>query len=250
MMWFSRFILFASLLHAVASFAADGFYAVLGVSSSATADEIKTAYRKRAFEFHPDRNPSPSAVTEMQKVNEAYDVLSNPEKRLRYDQSLSFSNRSGTFYGNSVRPEPAGPRPPDPSEVVVQDVAKKRGLSSTEMMDAALESMDRHMVSEREAARQISNIWSRTGNWAQFSGGRAEVTEAVFMAGFVQLKKLEHRIPDFDFYYNFGMRYLSTELRDDPGMRDWILGFATLLRDEDWRTWKRVKCSNYLRPPR
>ena len=63
------------------------YYEVLGVSKSASAEEIKSAYRKLAMKWHPDRNPdNPEAKEKFQEASEAYEVLSNPEKRQRYDQ--------------------------------------------------------------------------------------------------------------------------------------------------------------------
>ena len=63
------------------------FYEILGVTKSASADEIKKAYRKTAMQYHPDRNPGDKAAEEkFKEAAEAYDVLSNPEKKSRYDQ--------------------------------------------------------------------------------------------------------------------------------------------------------------------
>lgn len=62
-----------------------GYYARLGVSPSASAADIKAAFRRRALELHPDRNPSPRATQEFQHLNEAYSVLSDPEARAEYD---------------------------------------------------------------------------------------------------------------------------------------------------------------------
>ena len=63
------------------------FYEVLGISRSATPDEIKKAYRKRALQFHPDRNPGDAeAESNFKEAAEAYEVLSDTDKRARYDR--------------------------------------------------------------------------------------------------------------------------------------------------------------------
>ena len=63
------------------------YYEVLGVEKGASADEIKRAYRKSAMKYHPDRNPGDKTAEEkFKELGEAYEVLSNDEKRQRYDQ--------------------------------------------------------------------------------------------------------------------------------------------------------------------
>ena len=63
------------------------YYDVLGISKNATADEIKKAYRKKAMEFHPDKNPgNKEAEAKFKEAAEAYDVLKDPDKRAAYDR--------------------------------------------------------------------------------------------------------------------------------------------------------------------
>jgi molecular chaperone DnaJ len=61
------------------------YYEILGLSRSASHAEIKGAYRKLAFEYHPDRNKSPGAEDKFKEISEAYAVLSDPDKRRQYD---------------------------------------------------------------------------------------------------------------------------------------------------------------------
>lgn len=75
------------------------YYDILGVSKGASADEIKKAYRKMAIKYHPDKNPDDKGAEEkFKEAAEAYEVLSNPEKKQRYDQ-FGHAGAQGGFGG-------------------------------------------------------------------------------------------------------------------------------------------------------
>ena len=63
------------------------YYEILGLSKGASEDEIKKAFRKKAMEYHPDKNPGDKAAEEkFKEVNEAYSILSDAEKKEKYDR--------------------------------------------------------------------------------------------------------------------------------------------------------------------
>src|SRR5215207_8354000 len=87
------------------------FYAVLGISSSATGDEIKKQYRKLASKHHPDKNPNDAKAAErFKEISEAYQVLGDAEKRKQYDdmRRLGAFGGFGGFGGGAPR---GGARP-------------------------------------------------------------------------------------------------------------------------------------------
>lgn len=80
---------------------AEDYYKILGVEKSATADDIKRAYRKLALQYHPDRNKGKEAESKFKEVTKAYEVLGDPQKRQTYDQfgaaAFDPSTGSGPF---------------------------------------------------------------------------------------------------------------------------------------------------------
>ena len=92
------------LLYSDHSMARD-FYEVLGIARTATADEVRRAYRKLAKEFHPDKNKAAEATKRFSEVQEAYDTLSEAEKRRQYDQF----GRAGAGFGAQGGGQGGGP---------------------------------------------------------------------------------------------------------------------------------------------
>ena len=72
------------------------YYKILGVTRKSTADEIKAAYRKLAMKYHPDKNPGDDTAKEnFLLVSEAYEVLSDKDKKMRYDAECAITGDVG-----------------------------------------------------------------------------------------------------------------------------------------------------------
>lgn len=103
----------------------DNFYRILGVPESATQRDIKVAYRKLVQAYHPDVNDSEADGEQIKRINHAYDILSDPEKRARYD--LGFT---GSFL-TDVPPENTPPPPRQPPPFYYKQKAQSYATSTT-----------------------------------------------------------------------------------------------------------------------
>lgn len=86
------------------------YYKILGVPKNTPQSEIKAAYKKRTKQFHPDLHPDdPKAKAKFQLLNEAYEVLNDPDKRARYDQyGENWNKVSGEGFGDQTTGNPFG----------------------------------------------------------------------------------------------------------------------------------------------
>ncbi len=87
------------------------FYEVLGIKKGSSKEEIKSAYRKLALQFHPDRNKEAGAEEKFKEINEAYEVLSNEQKKSAYDQygHAAFDPNAGGGFGGHTYTRQNGP---------------------------------------------------------------------------------------------------------------------------------------------
>lgn len=123
------------------------YYETLGVSRDASDEQIKKAYRKLVFQYHPDRNPSSKeAEAKIREINAAYEVIGDPEKRTLYERL-----RFGTFEVKEAPPDPA---------VILEEMEKKlydegrKEVFALLMKDVARVKVELDLIRERTVARQ------------------------------------------------------------------------------------------------
>ncbi|CAF1525732.1 unnamed protein product [Adineta ricciae] len=95
--WLFLLVLIACVVQSVAK----DYYQILGVKPNASEREIKRHFHKLALKYHPDKNKDPKAATMFQTITEAYDVLSDPDKRQLYDSQGHESFQSYRKYGDN-----------------------------------------------------------------------------------------------------------------------------------------------------
>lgn len=102
------FLLAPSVIFAMEQAALKDYYKILQIKRTASGDDIKKNYRRLALQFHPDKNSDPSAADRFKEISEAYQVLSDPAKKARYDSitgsgSAPFSGRNSGFSVDNAR---------------------------------------------------------------------------------------------------------------------------------------------------
>lgn len=100
------------------------YYKILGIERTADAETIKKAFRRMAAKYHPDRNKEPGAEERFKEINEANEVLSDPEKRARYDQLGNNWKAGDTF-----RPPPNWGHNTQFDAAFFEDIARRGGFS-------------------------------------------------------------------------------------------------------------------------
>jgi molecular chaperone DnaJ len=183
------------------------YYEVLGLSRTASSDEIKSAFRKLAREYHPDVNrDNPEAEERFKEINEAYEVLRDPEKRRRYDAygHDAFSGNGGGFGGDFGREtiesffdlffEAAGGRAPGPSRsrggIDGQDLRADVQLTLEEVMTGAEKTLD--VVRER-ACESCEGTGAKPGTSTQTcircaGTGQIRQTQSTFLGSFSSVR--------------------------------------------------------------
>lgn len=165
------------------------YYAALGVSREAGADEIRKAFRRLARKFHPDVSKEPDAEARMKEVNEAYAVLSDPEKRAAYDQ-----------LGRGYRPGEEFHPPPD--------------------WDAGFEFSPRHGFQGADFSDFFSELFGRMGARAQGEDHYAKVLLDVEDAFLGTTREITLRVPRVDARGRVALETRTLSVKIPVGVRE------------------------------
>jgi len=126
------------------------YYEILGVEKTATAEEIQKAYRKLAFKYHPDKNPDDtSAAEQFKRIGEAYQILSDPEKRQKYDELTKTQGLSPVEFKERLNRMATAEEPETPSDPEPQNQIKPRIYLESKIIDSLLQKLNKAITSEQ-----------------------------------------------------------------------------------------------------
>ena len=155
------------------------YYSILGVAKNVTEAGLKAAYRKLSKQYHPDVNPDPGAAVKMQEINEAYNTLSDPQKKAEYDSAGS----SGSTQSSGGRPA-SGRNAPTTKDIFDDLFSGMKGVK----FDGApfgFEAGSGRSAKEKSEPEPDSN-----GDICKQCGGKGR--EQVFVSsGFGRIKKIQ-----------------------------------------------------------
>mgnify|MGYP001627033652 CR=1 FL=1 len=177
------------------------YYAVLGVARDASIEEIKRAYRKLARKYHPDVSKEPDAVQRMSEVNEAYAVLSDPDRRAAYDR-LAQGHRAGQAF-----------TPPPDWDAGFEFHGAPEGMDVAEFSDF-FSALFGRMAGARAAARGM-----RRGAALRGEDHHAKVVLDLEEAWRGGTKTLSLQVPQLDERGNLTLRSRTLEVKFPAGVR-------------------------------
>jgi len=165
-----------------------GYYAMLEVSVTADADEIKAAFRTKAKRLHPDINPSPIAAKQFQRLSEAYEILSDPERRNAYDaksgrKKPSSSNPKSEKPASEKQTSKAGPdaekeskEKKDESARLTKSENANAQRSKASQNSKKLQTQRNQMPSQRHLSRAGRNLRSASAARSRHSRAISSLT--------------------------------------------------------------------------
>lgn len=191
----------------------DTYYEILGISKTASKEEIKNVYRKLAMKHHPDRHTTEVTKKKneeiFKKIQEAYNILADESKRRDYD-----NNRTSSYEGgNTNYSRPRSRSPYEISEGLMAELRRNSHLTVEGMIKVGLEFLEKNLSfkdsqSEYELNMRVSilaDIFNRVGAMADFP-----VMEAAYKTAFAYLKKAsEVSAKAYNFNFNYGYDYLA-----------------------------------------
>ena len=159
------------------------YYQVLGVDKSASQDDIKKAYRKLARKFHPDLNPNdPTAKEKFQAINEANEVLSDPEKRKKYDEYGEHWKHADEFEAQKQARQQAGGFPVSRQGASEVSAPERRVSTRTVTAPTGIRPTDRSLRAAMQADFPTSSR-----NSSAIADGAGGVLREVFAARTIRL---------------------------------------------------------------